>query len=433
MVAQLILGLTILVGVHEFGHLITAKGFGMRAEKFYIGFPPKVFGFMYKGTEYALGAIPLGGFVKITGMVDESLDTEALSREPEPYEFRAKPAWQRLIVMLGGIIMNIITGIVIFTGLVYSNGESFIPLSEAKYGVVASDLAKSIGIQTGDKIIGVNGQAIQSFNEILDPNVILGRGSYYQIERQGQQMRIEIPSDFADRLSNPAEKKLFVAPVAPFEVGKLTTGMPASKAGIEVGDKIVSLAGKPIQFFHEVQDELATLKGKKIKVMIDRYGLRLEKDLEVTSDGKIGFQPKFLLKEETKYFSFAESVPKGATMAFDVIAVNVMAFGKMFRGELNPSNSFQGPVAIAQDLYGGVWNWDNFWRMTGLLSMALAFMNILPIPALDGGHVMFLTYEIILRRKPSDKFLEYAQKVGMVILLSLIGFVILNDIAKRIF
>jgi len=181
-----------------------------------------------------------------------------------------------------------------------------------------------------------------------------------------------------------------------------------------------------------LQAELKKYKGKEVKVLIDRNGLRIEKDVAVNSDGMIGVQPKYTWTEKTKEYSFAESVPRGTSKAFDVIFVNVMAFGKMFRGELNPSNSLQGPLAIAQDLYGGVWNWDNFWTMTGLLSMALAFMNVLPIPALDGGHVMFLLYEIIVRRKPSDKFMEYAQKFGMIVLLSLIAFVLLNDVIRRL-
>jgi len=431
MAAQLILGLSILVGVHEFGHLITAKMFGMRAEKFYIGFPPKVFGFMWKGTEYALGAIPLGGFVKISGMVDESMDTEAMKLPPQPYEFRGKPAWQRLIVMLGGIIMNIITGVVIFTLLIYSNGETYIPLSEIKNGLVASPEAQAIGLKTGDQIIEVSGKPINSFNEILDADALLNNGSYTVI-RNGERLVVKIPSDFADKLSDPSVKKVFVTPIAEYSIGKVTTGMPASKAGIGAGDKIVSINGQSTIYFHLLQAELKKYKGKEVKVLIDRNGLRIEKDVNVNSDGMIGVQPKYNWTEKTKEYSFAESVPRGSAKAFDVIFVNVMAFGKMFRGELNPSNSLQGPLAIAQDLYGGVWNWDNFWTMTGLLSMALAFMNVLPIPALDGGHVMFLLYEIIVRRKPSDKFMEYAQKFGMIVLLSLIAFVLLNDVFRRL-
>jgi len=431
MAAQLILGLSILVGVHEFGHLITAKMFGMRAEKFFIGFPPKVVSFMWRGTEYALGAIPLGGFVKISGMVDESMDAETMKLPPQPYEFRSKPAWQRLIVMLGGIIMNVITGILIFTLLIYVNGETYIPISEVKNGVVASDLAQSIGLKTGDKIIAVNGVKIESFNEVLNAEALLNNGSY-TVLRGTETLEIKIPADFADKLSDPSAKKLFVSPIAEYTVGKITTGLPASKAGIDIGDKLISLNGKPITYFHELQSELKNYKGKEVKILIDRNGLRIEKEVTVNSDGMIGIQPKFTWNEKTRDYGFFQSIPVGTAKAFDVITVNIFAFSKMFRGELNPSNSFQGPLAIAQDLYGGTWNWDNFWTMTGLLSMALAFMNILPIPALDGGHVMFLMYEIIARRKPSDKFMETAQKFGMIILLSLMAFVIFNDVFKRL-
>ncbi len=434
MIAQLLLGISILVGLHEAGHMIAAKFFGMRVEKFFIGFPPKVFGKTIGETEYAIGAVPLGGFVKITGMVDESLDTATLSTEPEPYEFRAKPAWQRLIVMMGGIIVNIITGIVIFAMLVYSNGERYLPASEAKFGIVAGSLAKEMGLQDGDKITAINGKPYDRFFDVLNPDVLLGSGGSYTIERAGQILEIPIPVDLAEKLSSKEYKgQEFIAPARPFKVGALRGGFPAAKAGVLTGDYIRTVNGIPTPFFHSLQKELEANKGKKVELGIERNGQAISLKAEVTEDGKLGFTPEMLLKEATLEYGFFESFPKGMVMAYDIFSMQIKGFGKIFKGEVSAGNSLQGPIAMAQDLYGGIWDWNNFWRITGLISLALAFFNLLPIPALDGGHAMFLLYEMASGKKPSDKFMEGAQKVGMALLLSLMVFVIFNDIFKRLF
>jgi regulator of sigma E protease len=430
MAAQLLLSLSILVALHEFGHLITAKLFKMRVEKYYIGFPPKVFSFMWKGTEYGWGAIPLGGFVKISGMIDESMDKSMLTREPEPWEFRSKPAWQRLIVMLGGIIMNVITGIVIFSIIFIVVGEKYIPMSSAKYGIVTNEVAKSIGLKDFDKITAVNGKPIDSFEDIYQPDALLNNGSYYTIEREGKEMKIELPSDLADKLSDRSEQKAFIAPAITFKVGKIQSGMPAASADIREGDSLLTVNGNPVAFFHVLQSELLKVAGKKVKITLDRSGQTLEKEVTITSDGKLGFQQNPMLATSTITYDIPTAFNKGTQQAFDIVWLNIAGFGKMFKGELNPANAVQGPIGMAQSLFGAVWNWENFWRMTGVLSMALAFMNLLPIPALDGGHVVFLLYEMITRRKPSDKFLERAQMVGMVLLLSLIVLTFFNDIVK---
>jgi len=430
MAAQLLLSLSILVALHEFGHLITAKLFKMRVEKYYIGFPPKVFSFMWKGTEYGWGAIPLGGFVKISGMIDESMDKSMLNREPEPWEFRSKPAWQRLIVMLGGIFMNVITGIVIFSLVLVVFGEEYIPISSAKYGIVTNDVAKSIGLKDYDKIIAVNGKPINTFEEIYQPEALINNGSYYTVERDGKEIKIELPSDLADKLSDRSQQKGFIVPVITYKVAEISSGMPAASADIRQGDSLLTLNGKPVTFFHVLQAELLKAAGKNVKVTLDRGGQILEKDIKVSSDGFLGFKPKNMLDTDTIKFDLPTAVAKGTERAFEIVWLNIAGFGKMFKGELNPANAVQGPIGMAQSLFGAVWNWENFWRMTGVLSMALAFMNLLPIPALDGGHVVFLLYEMITRRKPSDKFLERAQMVGMVLLLSLIVLTFFNDIVK---
>jgi len=433
MAGQLILGLSILVGLHELGHLVAAKVFGMRVEQYSIGFPPKLFGVKYGETEYSVGAIPLGGYVKISGMVDESLDTEHLSSEPQPWEFRAKPAWQRLIVMMGGIIINVITGILIFVLLTYIRGESYLPAKEAKYGIVAFDLAKEIGLRTGDKIVAVNGKPIEDFAEVRSSEVFLGSDSYYTVEREGKLIKIAIPNDFIEKLSDKKNAKMFLEPAQPFNVGEVKGDFPAAKAGLKKDDQIVAVNDTPIRFFHELQASLQANRNQEISLKVERQGQLLDLKVKVDADGIIGFIPNILLNYKTVQYSFGESLVKGTKQAFGVVFDTIKGFGKIFRREVSASKSLSGPIAIAQNLYSGVWVWERFWAVTGLLSMALAFMNFLPIPALDGGHVTFLMYEIISGRSPSDKFLEISQKIGMVLLLSLMVFAVFNDIFKNIF
>ncbi len=430
MTVQLLLGLSILVGVHEWGHLAAAKAFGMRVEKYSIGFPPKIWGKKFGETEYSIGAIPLGGFVKISGMIDESLDTESLSEEPEPWEFRAKPAWQRLIVMLGGIIVNVITGIIVFIALTYSQGETYLSKEELnKHGIMAAELGEKIGFKTGDKIININGQDYEKFRDLISPDVLLGTNGYYTVLRDGQEIRIDIPNNFLDDFSEGREATPFIFARAAFEVGRIPEGSNAIQGGLQVGDQIRSIEGQPIRFFDELEGMLATYKNGTVNMVVDREGQMVDLNLLVDEEGKLGFSPSSLLEYSRNEFSFGESVSRGTTRAFSVVWVNIKAFGKIFSGDISPRKSLSGPIGIA-GLFGGDWDWVNFWNITGLLSMVLAFMNLLPIPALDGGHVMFLTWEMVTGRKPSDKFLENAQKVGMVLILGLMVFVIFNDISK---
>ena len=432
MVGQLILGLTILVGLHELGHMLAAKWFGMRVEKYAIGFPPKVFGKKIGETEYMLGLIPLGGFVKISGMVDESMDTEALKEEPKPWEFRAKPAWQRLIVMMGGIIVNVITGIVIYIALTYNYGEQYIPAEEVKYGVVANDIGQDIGFQTGDRIVAVNGKELEKFEDVYSMDALLGRNAYYTVERNGERVNLQVPADLMDRLADREDRMFFVQPRQPFKVGDVVPASAAAKAGLQKGDFITRVNGEPVMFFHEFQQALQQNAGKAVTMTVERDGKPIKLQAQVSENGTIGFQPVQLLQYATRDYSLGEAIPLGTEQAFGVITANLKGFGKIFRGEVSASKSLSGPIGIAQ-IFGDTFNWYKFWSITAMLSMVLAFMNFLPIPALDGGHVVFLTYEMISGRKPSDNFLENAQKVGMVILLGLMAFAIFNDVFKIIF
>ncbi|PIB35885.1 RIP metalloprotease RseP [Reichenbachiella sp. 5M10] len=435
MAAQLMLGLSILVGLHELGHLLAAKAFGMRVEKYSIGFPPKIWGFQYGETEYSFGAIPLGGFVKISGMIDESLDTKNLSAEPEPWEFRAKPAWQRLIVMMGGIIVNVITGIVIFITMTYNNGESYLTKEALNQnGIYAYKLAQEVGFQTGDRITAVNGQDYERFSDLVNNEVILKENSTFQVLRGDSILTITLPDGFLNKFADKKEYDgQFLGARQPFKVGQVQLGSAAAKGGLEAGDRFISINNQPVMYFDQLKEILTKNKEKDIQATVQTEDAGEKTlDLKVGEDGTLGFVAEPLLDFSHEEYTFGESVNKGTEQAFNVVWVNIKAFGKIFRGEVSASKSLSGPIGIAQ-MFGGTWNWDKFWGLTGLLSMVLAFMNFLPIPALDGGHVVFLTYEMLSGQKPSDKFLEGAQKVGMVLLLGLMGFAIFNDVFKALF
>jgi regulator of sigma E protease len=446
MAGQLILGLSILVTLHEFGHYITAKWFKMRVEKFYLFFDfmfpiPTLLNFaLFKkkigDTEYGLGWFPLGGYVSISGMIDETQDAATLAKEPEPWEFRAKPAWQRLIVMLGGVIVNIITGVVIFVCLTYSNGNNFISKEELnKNGIVALDLGQQIGLKTGDKIIRVNGADYKQLSDLRASDVLLGENSSYTVQRGDQTLEIKIPSNFIEKLSD--KKAGFIEPVAAFKVAEVAAPeepgffdkfsaakpaelLPAFAAGLKKGDVITSVNTNPVRFYHEVKELLSKEAGKPIRLGILRGGVADTLSMQVASSGQIGFIPEMLIEVTHEDYSIAQAASIGTGRAFSVITDNVKGFKKIASGDVSASKALSGPIGIAQ-MFGGVWDWNRFWMLTGLLSMALAFMNILPIPALDGGHAIFLLYEMITGKPASEKVLEKAQQVGMIILLALMA------------
>jgi len=431
MTAQIILSLSILVGLHELGHLLAAKLFKMRVERYSIGFPPKIFGIKFGETEYSIGAIPLGGYVKIAGMIDESLDSSAMKEPPKDYEFRSKPAWQRLIVMMGGIVVNVILGVFIYICLTYFIGDSFYTKEEVnKNGIHALELGKNIGFETGDKIILINGEDFDDFRDITSPEVLLENNSYYTVQRGDKRIDIFIPTNFIEQLSEKNARGKFIEPLYPFEVGAVSKKSEAEKIGLKEGDRIVKIGEKNVNFFSDFQIEKYTYANKEIPLVIQRGEQTLYLTGHLDSTATLGFFPNMLLTMSHKNYSFLQAIPAGTSQAFAAVWVNAKALGKVLKGEINPSKSLMGPIRIATEIFGGTWNWVRFWSITGLLSMVLAFMNFLPIPALDGGHVMFLSFEMISGRRPSDKFLEAAQKVGMVLLLALMAFVIFNDIFR---
>lgn len=435
--AQLLLSISILVAVHELGHLVAAKYFGMRVEQFSIGFPPKIWSFKSGDTEYAISSIPLGGYVKISGMIDESLDTEAMKQEPQPWEFRSKPAWQRLIVMLGGIIVNVLVGILIFIGITYIYGDSYLLKDKINEngGFAVGAAGESIGLQTGDQIVKINGRDYRYFQELVDPNNLLADNSTYTVMRNGKEVVISIPPDFIQKFNRKDGLTNFLWYRFPSVVEEVVPGSIAARVGLQKGDVLKEVNGLPV-YYHDEVNKMVRSRTDSVSFTVEREGKLLSFKEVFTGQQAIGFYsqlPKDFLSEaeERIQYGFFQSVPIGTTRAFTTLVVQVKAFGKIISGVLSPKESLSGPIGIMQ-AFGRTWDWERFWSLTGVLSLVLAFMNLLPIPALDGGHVMFLGYEIISRRKPSDKFLERAQKVGMVFLLTLMVLIFANDIIKLV-
>lgn len=429
MAAQLILGISILVILHEFGHYLAAKAFGIKVEKFYLFFDAwgvKLFSFKIGETEWGMGWLPLGGYVKIAGMIDESMDKEAMKQPAQPWEFRSKPAWQRLIVMIGGVVVNIVTGVVIFAMMSYHYGEKYIQNSSVNNGIFPSEMAKDCGFQVGDKLVNVNGTPIVRFEDALKIKHILGTGVSYEVERNGQKMEVKLPSDFASKFSDA--KADFFLPRMHFYVAELTPGTAAEKAGLLVNDVITKIDTTSFEFFDEFQALLKANAGKEIALSVTRNNSLVAIKVKVDETGRIGFKPDSKdFTYETVNYGFFESFPAGWNKAVETIDAQIKGWGKIFRGDIAVNKAVQGPIGIAK-FYGGEWIWSRFWLFTALISLGLAFMNILPIPALDGGHVIFLLVEMIIGRPLSEKFLETAQYAGMIILLSLMVLIFGNDI-----
>ena len=425
-VAQLLLALSLLVGIHEAGHMLTAKMFGMKVEKFFIGFPPTLFSFTKGETEYGLGAIPLGGFVKISGMIDESMDKEQMAGPPQPWEFRSKPAWQRLIVMLGGIIVNVVAGVIAFIILTYNLGETYLPAKYTKQdGIVAGEIAREIGMQTGDKIIKVNGEDYDRVSDIWSGETLLESNAFWTIDRDGRIFDLPIPDGFINRLNDEEFELKFLFPRYEFAISELPEG---SMLNLQKGDRIVKVGDNDVKYYDQYQAIIGQYAGQEVPFVINRGGEEFEEIFNVQRDSTVGFYAGSLIEPAKDSYTLGEAIPRGTEKAFGAVILNAKALGKMFGGDVNP-RSLSGPIGIV-NMFPKTWDWNQFWYTTGFISMILAFMNLLPIPALDGGHVMFLLYEMVSGSAPSDKFLEGAQKVGMVILLALMVFVFGNDILK---
>lgn len=436
MAAQLLLGLSILVILHELGHFLAARAFGIKVEKFYLFFDAwgvKLFSFKRGDCEYGIGWLPLGGYVKISGMIDESMDTEQMAQPAQPWEFRSKPAWQRLIVMLGGVIVNIVVGIFIYWMLTFSYGETYIPNSSVR-GINPGVIGKEIGLQKGDKVVAVNGKKVIQFDELMSSQVLLGNTTL-TIMRDGKAKDIKVPDNILNKVSDLGiEEFVSKVPLISTRLDSIIPGRAAAKAGVKKGDVVVAIAGVPVKYDADVRDELLKNKGRTIDFSVKRGTEVVGLNIPVDTAGTIGvgFNYRNELKEETIRYGFIESLPVGASQAWKIFSDNGKGIWKVLTGKIKPNKAFSGPVEIARKVYGGEWIWARFWASTGFISIALAFMNLLPIPALDGGHVVFLIVEMIKGKPLGDKFMERAQIVGFVLLLSLMVFVLGNDIFKAV-
>lgn len=427
MFAQLMLGLSLLVFIHELGHFLAAKLFGMRVPKFYIFFDAwgkKIWSKKIGDTEYGIGWLPLGGYVQIAGMIDETQDAEQLSEEPEPWEFRSKPAWQRFIVMIAGIVMNVILGIAIFTMHLQTFQKEYLPLSEInKDGIYAHAAAQEIGLQTGDKIIAINGETPERFKDTRSAKVYLGES--ITVERNNQKEEIAIPEGFFKRMREPFVEPMF----SKVSVAALGEGSNAEKAGIQVNDQIIGINETKIDRFVDLKNVLDRHKKDTVKVKVVRGGQEVIVPTVVDTLGRLGFAPEITFPYEFAKYDWGTSLAYGYKDGYDLIVSQAIAMGMMVSGKMSVADNLASPIAIAH-IYGGTWQWDRFWYITGLLSFILAFMNILPIPALDGGHMMFIIIETIIGRKLSDDFMEKAQMFGVIILLCIMVFAFGNDIYK---
>jgi regulator of sigma E protease len=428
MAGQLILSLSILIILHEMGHFFPARWFNTRVEKFYLFFDPGFSLFKYKKgeTEYGIGWLPLGGYVKISGMIDESMDKEQMSQPPKPWEFRSKPAWQRLIIMLGGVTVNFILGFLLFGMVLFVWGKKYIPAESAVYGIYVDSLGTELGLKTGDKILSVGDVKFEKFSDrVVLREIVINQAKEIKVLRDGQTMNLPVDQEDVDMLTKRENKdaSLFI-PRFPFVINRVAKGddTPARKAGLEVGDSIVALNGQSMSFYDEYVKFSKANKGKAVTLGIVRDGQTIEKNVTLTEDGKLGVYAMpvdYFFDVERQDYSAAEALPAGFTEGYNLLADQIKAFGGIFAGRIKASESLGGFGTIA-GMFGGQWVWENFWRMTAVLSLILAFMNLLPIPALDGGYVMFLLYEVVSGRKPGDKFMEYATITGFVLVLGLL-------------
>ncbi|MGM0377018.1 MAG: RIP metalloprotease RseP [Bacteroidota bacterium] len=430
---QLILSLSILVILHEFGHFLFARIFKTRVEKFYLFFNPgfSLFKFKKGETEYGLGWLPLGGYVKISGMMDESMDKEQMKQPPQPHEFRAKPAWQRLLIMIGGVLVNFLLAMFIFWMILFKWGESYIPVEGASYGLAFHPIGHEIGLQDGDKVLAVDTFEVETTSDI-SKHVLLENPKKLTVQRGDSIFDLSLPDELGKRLMSENVQG-FARYRVPFVVDSVLPGMPAEKAGLQKGDSLVGVGGKDTPFFHSFVDELLTHTGDTTTVSLYRDGEKMSLSVAVNKSGKIGIgnrDPGRYLDIKRHKYGFFEAFPAGIKKGVNFLVGYVKQLKLIFTKE---GARQVGGFGTIGGLFPASWNWQSFWHTTGLLSIILAFMNILPIPALDGGHVMFLMYEIVTGRKPNEKFLEHAQLIGMILLLGLLLYANGNDIYRWLF
>ncbi len=434
--AQLLLSLSILVVLHEMGHFLPARWFKIRVEKFYLFFDPWFSLFKTKkgDTEYGIGWLPLGGYVKISGMVDESMDKDAMAKPPEPWEFRSKPAWQRLIVMVGGVTVNLLLGMLIYIGVLFVWGRDYLPLESSVYGIHPSATLASQGVHEGDRILTVDGIRPKTIGE-AQKQIMIDASRTLVVDRGGEHVTVDLGSEFNERALANGEKEIMGIRF-PFYVDSLEAGKNAEKSEMRKGDRILAVDHEPTLFYEDFRKNLQDKKDKDIAVTVARGTDTLDVAVKVDADGIIGIRAMGydkLLEQGHGFrtvhedFGFLASIPAGINYGLETLGGYVSSLKLLFT---RSGASQIGGFGAIGGMFPGSWNWQAFWTMTAFLSIILAFMNILPIPALDGGHVMFLLYEMITRRTPNQRVLEVAQMAGMALLLALVLYANGNDVFK---
>ncbi|WP_242203493.1 RIP metalloprotease RseP [Aestuariivivens insulae] len=440
-ISQFLLSLSLLIVLHELGHFIPAKAFKTRVEKFYLFFDVKFSLFKKKigETVYGIGWLPLGGYVKISGMIDESMDTEQMAQPAQPWEFRSKPAWQRLIIMLGGVTVNFILAYIIYVLISFVYGDTDFSSKSLKDGYwIDNPVLNDIGFQTGDKIISIDDVTINSHSDVIKKII---SGEKYLIERNGVSQTIEMPVDFLGQLSSRKEKGSLFKLRIPFMVGEVVDTLQNKSVDLKEGDILLSVNNKEVRYFDQLSSVLEGYNGTTVSTVFLRGEDKIARELKVDSDGKFGIIParnlvRFdelgYIEVTRKEYTFGESFKGGLDKFTEQIVSYWDQLGKIFSPETGAYKGVGGFKAIF-DIFSPQWIWQDFWALTAFLSIMLGVLNLLPIPALDGGHVMFLLYEMVSGRKPGDKFMEYAQMVGFFILIALVLFANGNDIFKAIF
>ena len=430
-VLQFFMSLSLLVAIHEFGHFIMARVFKIRVEKFYIFFDPWFSLFKWKRgeTEYGVGWLPLGGYVKIAGMIDESMDLEQMKAPVQPWEFRAKPAWQRFMVMIAGVVMNVLLAMMIYTGIRYAYGESYMANEDAKWGYVFNETAEQMGFRDGDKFVSVDGVAVDDVNEVRSKLLLTKEDRAVVVERDGEQVAFTIPFEqLLDMRRNRNYEDLYKLRL-PFFIDSLASAS-AIESGLQVGDQVVALNGTESIGASQVTELLQQHKGDTVTLTVLRGGVENDLLVPINDEGKIGvmfnanvFQPR------TRTFTFFEAIPAGVSLAFDTLADYWEQLKLIVQPKTKMYEELGGFIAIG-NIFPSEWDWSRFWTMTAFLSIILAVMNILPIPGLDGGHALFTLWEMVTGRKPSEKFLEIMQYVGFAILFVLLIYANGNDIYR---
>ena len=420
--AQFILSFSIIVVLHELGHFIPARLFGARVEKFYLFFNPGFSLWKKKigDTEYGLGWIPFGGYVKISGMIDESMDKEQMNKAPESYELRSKPAYQRLIVMLGGVIVNVILAIVIFIGIAWFWGDEFLPAKNLSYGIHPTEISKKMGLKDGDIIMSLDQKELKDFFE-LESKIVLEDAKTIQVKRGDSVLSLAIPATVASELSNANNTTAFVLPLFPVIVDSIGKSAVMVEGNFQKNDTLLSINGQSVKYQHEFIEVKKKYSDSLVTVIAKRGMDTVTIRTLINNKAQLGLfvkLPMQLFKTVHQEYSFAEAIPTGIQRCFTTLDNYVTGIKQIFTGKVNPNDSLGSLISIG-NTFPSQWDWERFWTLTAVFSIVLGFMNVLPIPALDGGHALFILFEMITGRKPSDKFMEYAQIAGMILMFGL--------------